>query len=75
VSESKIISTGRVNLFDCVRGKRFGGQPYFNDFIHANYKDKVYSVWGEKNGKALISAMAGSYVMIYSQLWFQSTLP
>jgi hypothetical protein len=39
---------------------RFGGQPYFNDFLSKNYKDKFSAAFGEKNGKAMMSATAGS---------------
>lgn len=39
---------------------KFGGQPYFNDFITKNYKHHFVNAFGEKNGKAMISATAGS---------------
>ncbi|KAL8283558.1 hypothetical protein RQP46_005661 [Phenoliferia psychrophenolica] len=39
---------------------KFGGQPYFNDFLSNNYKDQFNGAFGEKNGKAMMSAMAGS---------------
>lgn len=39
---------------------RFGGQPYFNDILSNNYKQGFTSTFGEKNGKAMMSATAGS---------------
>lgn len=41
---------------------RFGGQPYFNDFLANNYKASFTNAFGEKNGKAMMAATAGSYV-------------
>lgn len=46
-------------LIVCPAG-RFGGQPYFNDFLNNNYKSKFTNAFGEKNGKALMQATAGS---------------
>lgn len=39
---------------------KFGGQPYFNDFLNANYKKGFTDTFGEKNGKAMMQATAGS---------------
>ncbi|ORY43257.1 putative GGC1-protein of the mitochondrial carrier family [Leucosporidium creatinivorum] len=39
---------------------KFGGQPYFNDAISKNYGSQFKSAFGEKNGKAIMSATAGS---------------
>lgn len=41
---------------------RFGGQPYFNDFLNTKYKKSFNNAFGEKNGKAMMQATAGSYV-------------
>ncbi|KAG6375102.1 Mu homology domain-containing protein [Boletus reticuloceps] len=39
---------------------KFGGQPWFNDIISRNYKDHFTSVFGERNGKMMMQACAGS---------------
>lgn len=39
---------------------KFGGQPYFNDFLSKNFKSSFTNAFGEKNGKAMMSATAGS---------------
>lgn len=39
---------------------RFGGQPYFNDFLNKNFKKEFNGMFGDKNGKAIMSATAGS---------------
>ncbi|KIO30529.1 hypothetical protein M407DRAFT_242173 [Tulasnella calospora MUT 4182] len=39
---------------------KFGGQPWFNDIIVRNYKDKFSAVFGERNGKLMMQATAGS---------------
>jgi len=39
---------------------QFGGQPYFNDFLSKNFKSNFTSAFGEKNGKAMMAATAGS---------------
>ncbi|KAI5899058.1 mitochondrial carrier protein [Schizophyllum commune] len=39
---------------------KFGGQPWFNDIITRNYKEKFTSAFGERNGKLMIQATAGS---------------
>ncbi|KAL7008737.1 high copy suppressor of abf2 [Cystobasidiomycetes sp. EMM_F5] len=43
---------------------RFGGQPYANDFLNANYKAGFSRAFGEKNGKAMMHATAGSLIGI-----------
>lgn len=44
------------------RFPQFGGQPYFNDFLSKNFKTQFSNTFGEKNGKAMMSATAGSCV-------------
>ncbi|KAK4702517.1 hypothetical protein P7C70_g3709, partial [Phenoliferia sp. Uapishka_3] len=39
---------------------KFGGQPYFNDFLASRYTSQFNAVFGDKNGKAMMSATAGS---------------
>ncbi|BGP44110.1 high copy suppressor of abf2 [Rhodotorula kratochvilovae] len=39
---------------------KFGGQPYFNDFLSKNFKSQFNNAFGEKNGKAMMAATAGS---------------
>lgn len=39
---------------------KFGGQPWFNDIIVRNYKDKFSAIFGERNGKLMMQASAGS---------------
>ncbi|GAA5909530.1 Ggc1p [Sporobolomyces salmoneus] len=39
---------------------KFGGQPYFNDFLAKNFKPQFTNAFGEKNGKAMMAATAGS---------------
>ncbi|KAF8450878.1 mitochondrial carrier protein, partial [Boletus edulis BED1] len=39
---------------------KFGGQPWFNDIISRNYKDHFTSMFGERNGKMMMQACAGS---------------
>lgn len=41
---------------------KFGGQPYANDFLNANYKRTFVNLFGEKNGKAMMHAAAGSAI-------------
>jgi hypothetical protein len=43
---------------------QFGGQPYFNDFLNKNFKSSFNNAFGEKNGKAMMAATAGSYVLL-----------
>lgn len=44
-------------------GTQFGGQPYFNDFLNKNFKSTFTNAFGEKNGKAMMAATAGSSVL------------
>ncbi|KZT38453.1 mitochondrial carrier protein [Sistotremastrum suecicum HHB10207 ss-3] len=39
---------------------KFGGQPLFNDLLKKNYKDNFTNVFGERNGKLMMQATAGS---------------
>jgi len=39
---------------------KFGGQPWFNEIITRNYKDEFTSVFGERKGKMMMQATAGS---------------
>ncbi|KAI6114094.1 mitochondrial carrier protein [Pisolithus sp. B1] len=39
---------------------KFGGQPWFNDIISRHYKDDFTRLFGERKGKMLIQAAAGS---------------
>ena len=39
---------------------KFGGQPWFNDIITRTYKEKFTSAFGERNGKLMNQATAGS---------------
>ncbi|KAG8906024.1 Mitochondrial GTP/GDP carrier protein 1 [Tulasnella sp. 403] len=39
---------------------KFGGQPWFNDLIVKKYKDEFSSVFGERKGKLMMQATAGS---------------
>merc|ERR1711939_756931 len=39
---------------------KFGGQPYFNDFLSKNFKGSFDRTFGEKTGKAMMSSFAGS---------------
>lgn len=39
---------------------KFGGQPYFNDFLTNNYKKNFDAAFGERAGKSIMSATAGS---------------
>lgn len=43
---------------------KFGGQPYVNDFLSRNFRSGFVSTFGEKNGKAVTSAVAGSLIGI-----------
>lgn len=42
---------------------KFGGQPWFNDILSRNYKDHFTSSFGERNGKMMMQACAGRYVV------------
>lgn len=39
---------------------KFGGQPWFNDIITRNYKNGFTRAFGERNGKLMMQATAGS---------------
>ncbi|KAI5986194.1 mitochondrial carrier protein [Pisolithus albus] len=39
---------------------KFGGQPWFNDIISRHYKDDFTRLFGERKGKMLMQATAGS---------------
>ncbi|KAF9018483.1 hypothetical protein CPC16_004364 [Podila verticillata] len=43
---------------------KFGGQPFVNEFINRHYKSSFNSVFGEKTGKTMMHAAAGSLVGI-----------
>lgn len=39
---------------------KFGGQPYFNDYLTTHHKSTFDKAFGERTGKAVMSATAGS---------------
>lgn len=39
---------------------KFGGQPYFNDYLTTHHKKQFESIFGERLGKSIMSATAGS---------------
>ncbi|KAI0338242.1 mitochondrial carrier [Trametopsis cervina] len=39
---------------------KYGGQPYFNDVITRNYKTEFTNTFGERKGKLMTQALAGS---------------
>ncbi|KAF7294534.1 Mitochondrial carrier protein [Mycena indigotica] len=39
---------------------KFGGQPWFNDLINRHYKTEFTNTFGERNGKLMTQAAAGS---------------
>ncbi|KAK7692116.1 Mitochondrial GTP/GDP carrier protein 1 [Cerrena zonata] len=39
---------------------KYGGQPFFNDVLTANYKSSFTNVFGERKGKMMMQATAGS---------------
>ncbi|CAJ0755410.1 14093_t:CDS:2 [Entrophospora sp. SA101] len=43
---------------------KYGGQPYVKDYINKNHKDAFYKLFGEKSGKTIIHATAGSLIGI-----------
>ncbi|KAI5963085.1 YHM1 [Candida pseudojiufengensis] len=43
---------------------KYGGQPFANEFLTKNFKDAFDGAFGPKNGKALMSATAGSLIGI-----------
>jgi len=44
----------------CQRIYKFGGQPIFNDLIASKYKTEFTNAFGERKGKMMIQACAGS---------------
>lgn len=38
---------------------KFGGQPYFNDYLTNHYKPWFQKTFGDRNGKSMMSATAG----------------
>jgi len=43
---------------------KFGGQPYVKEFISSNFGDNFKRVFGEKSGKTMMAATAGSLMGI-----------
>ncbi len=43
---------------------KFGGQPFVNEFLNQHYKSKFHNLFGDKTGKTMIHATAGSLVGI-----------
>ncbi len=43
---------------------KFGGQPYVNDYLTSNHKAFFTRNFGERNGKSIMSATAGSIIGI-----------
>lgn len=43
---------------------KFGGQPYVKDFLAKNYGTAYNNIFGERNGKTMLHASAGSLVGI-----------
>lgn len=43
---------------------KYGGQPVANDFLNKHYRSTFESAFGQKTGKALMSATAGSLIGI-----------
>ncbi|KAH9892421.1 mitochondrial carrier [Cubamyces lactineus] len=39
---------------------KYGGQPWFNDILSKNYKDSFTNAFGERKGKMVMQATAGS---------------
>lgn len=39
---------------------KFGGQPWFNDLLNRHYKESFTSAFGERKGKSIMQATAGS---------------
>ncbi|WFD24140.1 high copy suppressor of abf2 [Malassezia equina] len=39
---------------------KFGGQPYFNDYLNKHHKRQFENLFGERTGKSIMSATAGS---------------
>lgn len=43
---------------------KFGGQPFVNDYLTSHHRSKFTSAFGERNGKSMMQATAGSLVGI-----------
>lgn len=43
---------------------KFGGQPYFNDILNKNFKTSFTNTFGERKGKMMMQATAGSFTGI-----------
>ncbi|KAF9366327.1 Mitochondrial GTP/GDP carrier protein 1 [Mortierella sp. NVP85] len=43
---------------------KFGGQPFVNEFLNRHYKSSFNKTFGEKTGKTMMHATAGSFVGI-----------
>ncbi|KAI8355397.1 mitochondrial carrier domain-containing protein [Mortierella sp. GBAus27b] len=43
---------------------KFGGQPFVNEYLNRNFKSSFNAVFGEKTGKTMMHATAGSFVGI-----------
>ncbi|KAF9297076.1 hypothetical protein BGZ74_010033 [Mortierella antarctica] len=43
---------------------KFGGQPFVNEFINRHYKTSFNAVYGERTGKTMMHATAGSLIGI-----------
>lgn len=43
---------------------KFGGQPFVNDYLTSHHRSKFVSAFGERNGKSMMQATAGSLVGI-----------
>ncbi|KAF9343957.1 hypothetical protein BGX26_004988 [Mortierella sp. AD094] len=43
---------------------KFGGQPFVNEFLNSHYKPSFNAAFGEKSGKTMMHATAGSLVGI-----------
>ncbi|CAG8459885.1 mitochondrial carrier domain-containing protein [Gigaspora rosea] len=41
---------------------KYGGQPYVKDYLNKHHKDIFYTTFGEKSGKTMIHATAGSMI-------------
>ena len=42
---------------------KYGGQPWFSDILSRNYKDSFTNTFGERQGKMMMQATAGWYVV------------
>ncbi|CAG8478885.1 10087_t:CDS:2 [Ambispora gerdemannii] len=43
---------------------KYGGQPYIKDYINTHHRNAFYSTFGDKTGKTMIHATAGSLIGI-----------